>query len=147
MSEPTPTVAPMTPEELERWAVATILETVRWPQLREGLQARIKLEGTRALRGMPFTFRGGSFVAQDRKGSVDTVTVHGTIAGVLLYAARRDGAHVRILRLHINLSMGNRGGTVLEFVQIQDERADSGWDLTDNDPPNDQSPRGTLEIG
>ncbi|MDO8599678.1 MAG: hypothetical protein Q7S02_06250 [bacterium] len=141
MSEPTPPVVSLTPEELERWAVATILETVRWPQLREGLQARIKLEGTRALRGMPFTF-----CCRIEKGSDAKVIIfHGMIAGVSLVASTKRGANERAILLLSDLIAGNGDLASIACCVTDPER--SGWFLSDGNDLDDREATGTLEIG
>lgn len=142
MSEPTPPVAPLTPEELERWAVATVLETTA---RKEGEGAAVvgalKHEGTRALRGWPFTF-----CCRIKKGvDAGAIILHGTIAGVSIMAGTEHGENAHVILLHSNLIAGSGTQAVIACCTQGTER--SGWFLSEGTNLDDRDATGTLEIG
>jgi len=138
MSEPTPTTppTPLTAKELECWAVAAVLETAHPED--ESVVGPLKHAGTRALRGMPFTFRWQEVTESDNAGAM---IIHGMIAGVTLMGSGKE----RIVLLHTNLVAGD--GQMAVIAHKTEDTTESGWFLSDGNDLSDQEMAGTLEIG
>jgi hypothetical protein len=128
-----------TPADLERWAVAAILETATY---NAGLIGTLKHDGTRALRGRPFTFH---CQLGDHDGGT-TMVLHGTIVGIVLLAGADRGSGVeRVVYFHTNL-IGGKGETAMIAYREKNEKK-SSWVVTDGNDLSDQGVAGTLEIG